>query len=76
MLNKYDVKNCSLGNTPIAKRDMLSLLQNPKNDYQKEQMKDIPYSSAVESLMYAQVCTHSNMAYAIEKLGRYVRSWD
>ena len=35
-------------------------------------MKDIPYTSAVESLMYAQVYTHSNKAYAAGKLGRYL----
>jgi len=35
-------------------------------------MKDIPYASTVRSLMYAQVCTHPEVTYAIEKLGRYL----
>jgi len=59
------MENCSRG----AK---LSPLQYPKNDIQKEQMKDIPYASAVGSLMYAQVCTCLDIAYTIEKLGRYL----
>jgi len=35
-------------------------------------MKDISYASAVESLMYAQVCTRPDIAYTFEKLDRYL----
>jgi len=35
-------------------------------------MKDIPYTSTVENLMYAQVCTHLDVAYVIGKLDRYL----
>ena len=35
-------------------------------------MKNIPYASAVESLMYAQVCTRSDIAYITMMLGRYL----
>jgi len=41
-----------LGDAPVTKGDKLSLLQYPKNDLQKEQMKDILYASAVENIMY------------------------
>jgi hypothetical protein len=34
-------------------------------------MKQIPYASVVESLMYAQVCTRSDIAFVIGMLGRY-----
>ena len=49
-------------------RDKFSLLQCPKNDLRKEQMKDIPYASVVRSLMYAQVCTRRDIAYTVENL--------
>ena len=65
VLDKYGLKNC-------FRRDKLSLLQCPKNDLQKKQMKNIPYASAVRSLMYAQVCTRPDITYTIEKLGRYL----
>ncbi|XP_041011278.1 secreted RxLR effector protein 161-like [Juglans microcarpa x Juglans regia] len=39
-------------------------------------MEDIPYTSAVGSLMYAQVCTHPDIAYAIGMLGRYLSNPD
>ena len=34
-------------------------------------MKAVPYSSAVESLQYAQVCTRSDLAFVTGLLGRY-----
>ena len=34
-------------------------------------MKNIPYASTVGNLMYAQVCTRPDIAYAIGVLGRY-----
>ncbi|XP_061346288.1 secreted RxLR effector protein 161-like [Gastrolobium bilobum] len=35
-------------------------------------MKNIPYDSAVGSLMYAQVCTRPDIAFAVNTLGRYL----
>ena len=35
-------------------------------------MKEIPYSSVVGNLMYAQVCTHPNIAFVVAVLGRYL----
>jgi hypothetical protein len=37
-------------------------------------MKSVPYASAVESLMYAQVCTHPDLAFVTEMLGRYQKN--
>ena len=44
-------------------------------------MKNIPYSSAVGSLMYAMVCTHPNIAQAVGVVSRFMSSpgkqhWD
>ncbi|XP_051127356.1 secreted RxLR effector protein 161-like [Andrographis paniculata] len=36
-----------------------------------EHMRNIPYGSAVRSLMYAQVCTRSDIAYVVGVLERY-----
>ena len=35
-------------------------------------MKAVPYSSVVGSLMYAQVCTHPDIAFVVGVLGRYL----
>ena len=34
-------------------------------------MKNIPYTSVVGSLRYAQVCTRPNIAFTVGVLGRY-----
>ena len=65
------MKDCSPSVAPIMKGDKLSLNQCPKNDLEKEPMKNIPYASAVGSLMHSQVCTRPDIAYAVEVLGRY-----
>ena len=65
------MKDCSPSVAPIMKGNKLSLNQCPKNDLENESMKNIRYASAVDSLMYAQVCTRPNITYAVGVLGRY-----
>ncbi|RVW18947.1 Retrovirus-related Pol polyprotein from transposon TNT 1-94 [Vitis vinifera] len=48
-----------------------NLDQCPKNDLEREQIKNIPYVSTVGSLMYAQVCTRPVIAFVVGMLGRY-----
>ena len=65
------MKDCSPSVAPIMKGDKLSLNQCVKNDLEKESMKNIPYALAVGSLMYVQVCTRHDIAYAVGVLRRY-----
>ena len=65
------MKNCSSSVAPILKGDKFDLNQCPKNDFEREHIKNIPYPSAVESLMYAQVCTRLDIAFAFGVLRRY-----
>ena len=53
------------------KGDRFNLDQCPKNDLEWEQMKNIPYAYVVGSLMYAQVCTRLDIAFAVGMFGRY-----
>ena len=71
VLERFRMKDCSPSVAPIVKGDKLSLDQCPKNDFEREQMKNIPYASAVGSLLYAQVCTRPDIAFVVEMLGRY-----
>ena len=56
----------------MAKGDRFSLNQCLKNDFKEKEMENIPYTSVVESLMYAQVCTRSDIVYVTRMLGRYL----
>ena len=71
VLERFNMKNCSPSVAPILKGDRFDLNQCPKNDFEREHMKNIPYTSAVGSLMYAQVCTRPDIAFAVGVLGRY-----
>ena len=71
VLERFWMKDCSPSVSPIVKGDRFNLNQCPKNDLEMEQMKNIPYAFAVESLMYAQVCTRPDIAFAVGMLGRY-----
>ncbi|XP_042484605.1 secreted RxLR effector protein 161-like [Macadamia integrifolia] len=72
VLERYSMMNCKSGVSPIIKGDKFSLNQCPKNDLERTQIKDIPYSSAVGSLMYAMTCTSPDISFAVGMLGRYV----
>ena len=39
-------------------------------------MKTVFYSSIMGSLMYAQVCTRPDIAFVVDKLGRYLSERD
>ena len=71
VLERFHMKNCSLSIATIVKGDRFNLNQCPKNDFEREQMKNIPYTYVVESLMYPQVCTRPNITFAVGILGRY-----
>ena len=65
------IKDCSQSVAPNVKGDRYNLNQCPKNDFEKEQMKNIPYASVVGSIMYVQVCTRLDIAFVVSMLGRY-----
>ena len=64
--------DCKPGDTPVAKGDKFSLSQCPKNNFEIQEMQQIPYASAIGSLMYAQVCKRPDIAYIVGMLGRYL----
>ena len=49
-----------------------SKVQCPHNDIERGQMRAVPYSLVVGSLMYAQVCTRSDFAFVASVLRRYL----
>ena len=66
------MKDIKPGDTLIAKGDKFSLKQCPNYDLERTKMQKIPYASVVGSLMYAQVCTRSDIAFAVGVKGRYL----
>jgi len=60
--------------TPLAAHFKISFEFCPKTDEELEMMSNIPYSSAVGSLMYAMVCTRPDLAYAVSMVSRYMHN--
>lgn len=72
VLKRYGMEDCKHAEAPVVKGDKFSLDQSPSSNFEKESMKNFPYSSAVGSLMYAQVCTRPDLAFVVGVLGRYL----
>ena len=72
ILKMFNMQSCSFGKTPIIKGDRFFKGQCPYNDIERDKMKAVPYSSVVGSLMYAQVCTCSDITFVVGVLGRYL----
>ena len=49
----------------------LSKNQCPTTAEDREKMKDVPYASAIGSIMYAMLCTRPDVSLAISLAGRY-----
>ena len=71
ILERFNMEKCSAGVVPIQKGDKFNAMQCPKNELEREQMRNIPYASVVGSLMYAQTCTRPDISFAVGMLGRY-----
>jgi hypothetical protein len=74
VLKKFSMHACNPMPAPIVKGDKYDSFQSLRNQYEIDQMKSISYASAVESLMYAQVCTLPDLTFVIGMLGRYQKN--
>ena len=71
VLEIYNTSKCSATPASIVKGDKFGLFQNLKNKLKSDQMKMVPYASAIGSLMYAPVCTRPDLAFVTGMLGRF-----
>jgi hypothetical protein len=71
MHKRFNMDKSKATPVSLAKGDNFSEAQYPKNQLELDKMKDILYTSAVGSSMYAQVYTRPDLAFAIEMFGRY-----
>ena len=72
ILKMFNMKSCSSSKAPIVNIHRFSKGQCPQNDIERDQMKAVPYSSVMGSLMYAKVCTRLNINFVVGMLGRHL----
>ena len=58
--------------TPLGSHFKLSKEQSPKIEEERDHMSKVPYTSAIGSLMYAMVCTMSDIAHAVGVVSRFM----
>jgi hypothetical protein len=71
VLKKFNMYKCNPTLAPIVKDTKFRNFQCPRNQYEIDKMKVVPYASAVRNLMYAQIYTRSDLAFITGMLDRY-----
>jgi hypothetical protein len=71
VLKKFNMHKCNPTPATIFKNVKFGKFQYPRNQYEINEIKAVPYAFAVKSLMYAQICTHPDLTFVTEMLGRY-----
>ena len=71
MMDRFAMQDSKKGMLPFRHGVYLSKDQSPKTPQEEEDMRRIPYASAVGSLMYAMLCTRPDICYAVGVVSRF-----
>jgi hypothetical protein len=71
VLKRCNMHNCSSTPALFVKGDKHGSFQSRRNQLEIDQMKSIPYASAIRSIMYAQVCTCPALTFVTGLLGGF-----
>jgi len=74
ILDRLNMSNCKSVSTPLAAHFKLSFESYPKTKQDLEKMSHVPYSIAVDSLMYAMACTRPDLSYAVSVVSRFMHN--
>ena len=72
VLEHFGMKESKPVSTSLATHFKLSLDLSPQSEEEERYMSQVPYASAVGSLMYAMVCTHPDISHAVSVVSRYM----
>ena len=59
------------GTLPTAHGITLSKEHCPQTDAELDSMSEVPYASAISSIMYAMICTRPDVSFALSVTSRY-----
>ena len=72
ILSRFNMNEAKLVSTPLGSHFRLSKEQSLKTKEERDHMSKVPYASAIDSLMYAIVCTRLDIAHAVRVVSRYM----
>ena len=71
VLERFNMQNSKKGLLPFRHGIPLFDDQRPKTLEEENTRRQISYASIVGSLMYAMLCTRSNICYSVSMVSRY-----
>lgn len=71
ILRKFNMQDCKPVSIPLDKSQVLSQEMSPKTSKERKTMKNILYREAIGCIMYAQLGTRSDLAYAVSVVSRF-----
>ena len=66
------MSDAKIVNVPLGGHFKLSKAHDPTTEDEKALMSEVPYASAVASLMYSMICTRPDIAQAVRVVSRYM----
>ncbi|KAK8640965.1 hypothetical protein V6N13_008716 [Hibiscus sabdariffa] len=71
VLKRFNMEASKKGFLPMTHGISLSKEMCPSTSQDRERMSQIPYASAIGSIMYAMICTRPDLSYALSMTSRY-----
>jgi hypothetical protein len=71
VLKRFRMESSKKGNLPVVKGVSLSVTQFPTTEKEKSVMSNIPYASAIGSIMYAMLSTQPDVALALSLMSYF-----
>ncbi|KAK8652076.1 hypothetical protein V6N13_061100 [Hibiscus sabdariffa] len=71
VLKRFSMEKSKRGFLPMRHGISLSKEMCPSTPQERERMSQIPYASAIGSIMYAMICTRPDLSYALSMTSRY-----
>ncbi|KAH9652502.1 hypothetical protein KPL70_027122 [Citrus sinensis] len=72
ILRRFNIQDCKSISTPLPVNFKLSSSMYPSNEAERKEMSQVPYASAVGSLMFAMICTRPDIAQVVGAVSRYM----
>ncbi|KAK8983773.1 hypothetical protein V6N11_009559 [Hibiscus sabdariffa] len=71
VLKRFSMEESKRGFLPMRHGISLSKEMCPSTPQERERMSQIPYASAIGSIMYAMICTRPDLSHALSMTSRY-----
>ena len=80
VLKKFNMDQSKRGTLPMVQGTILSKAQCPVSEEDIAEMSEVPYASAIGSIIYAMLCTRPDVSHALSFTSRYqsnpgMRQW-